>query len=97
MNRPGRARRARLPAVPASAYVVADAGTGQVLAAKDPHGLLRPASTLKMLTAVTLVPLLNPDATGGGVLSRPPTSHRTSPGWCAASRTGWPTCSARCC
>ena len=52
-----------LPAVPASAYVVADAGTGQVLAAKDPHGLLRPASTLKMLTAVTLVPLLNPDAT----------------------------------
>ena len=53
----------RLPAVPALAYVVADAGTGQVLAAKDPHGLLRPASTLKMLTAVTLVPLLNPDAT----------------------------------
>ncbi len=54
---------ARLPAVPASAYVIADAGTGQVLAAKDPHGLLRPASTLKMLTAVTLIPLLNPDGT----------------------------------
>jgi serine-type D-Ala-D-Ala carboxypeptidase (penicillin-binding protein 5/6) len=43
--------------------VVADAGTGQVLAAKDPHGRYRPASTLKMLTAVTLIPLLNPDAT----------------------------------
>src|SRR5215472_16041201 len=28
----------RLPRVRASAYVVADAGTGQVLAAKDPHG-----------------------------------------------------------
>jgi D-alanyl-D-alanine carboxypeptidase (penicillin-binding protein 5/6) len=54
---------APLPTVPASAYVIADAGTGQVLAAKDPHGLLRPASTLKMLTAVALVPLLNPDAT----------------------------------
>ncbi|MGA2827728.1 MAG: D-alanyl-D-alanine carboxypeptidase [Streptosporangiaceae bacterium] len=54
---------APLPTVPASAYVIADAGTGQVLAAKDPHGLLRPASTLKMLTAVTLIPLLNPDAT----------------------------------
>ena len=54
---------ARLPTVPSSAYVVADAGTGQVLAAKDPHGLLLPASTLKMLTAVTLVPLLNPAAT----------------------------------
>jgi len=53
---------ARLPSVPATAWVIADAGTGQVLAAKDPHGLLRPASTLKMLTAVTLVPLLNPDA-----------------------------------
>jgi D-alanyl-D-alanine carboxypeptidase (penicillin-binding protein 5/6) len=42
--------------------VVADAGTGEVLAAKDPHGLLRPASTLKLLTAITLIPLLNPDA-----------------------------------
>jgi len=53
---------ARLPSVPASAYVLADAGTGQVLAAKDPHGQLRPASTLKLLTAITLIPLLNPDA-----------------------------------
>ena len=53
----------RLPGVAASAFVVADAGTGQVLAAKDPHGWYRPASTLKMLTAVTLIPRLNPDAT----------------------------------
>jgi serine-type D-Ala-D-Ala carboxypeptidase (penicillin-binding protein 5/6) len=53
----------RLPGVAASAFVVADAGTGQVLAAKDPHGWYRPASTLKMLTAVALIPLLNPDAT----------------------------------
>jgi D-alanyl-D-alanine carboxypeptidase (penicillin-binding protein 5/6) len=53
----------RLPKIQASAFVVADAGTGQVLAAKDPHGWYRPASTLKMLTAVTLIPLLNPDAT----------------------------------
>jgi len=53
---------ARLPSVPASAYVLADAGTGQVLAAKDPHGLLKPASTIKLLTAITLIPLLNPDA-----------------------------------
>src|SRR5579863_6190912 len=50
-----------LPGVAASAWVVADAGTGQVLAAKDPHGWYRPASTLKMLTAVALIPLLNPD------------------------------------
>ena len=53
----------RLPQVTASAYVVADAGTGQVLAAKDPHGLYRPASTLKVLTAIALMPALNPDAT----------------------------------
>jgi len=53
----------RLPAVPASAYVIADAGTGQVLAAKDPHGWFAPASTLKVLTAVTLMPVLRPDST----------------------------------
>jgi serine-type D-Ala-D-Ala carboxypeptidase (penicillin-binding protein 5/6) len=51
-----------LPNVPASAYVIADANTGQVLAAEDAHGLFPPASTLKVLTAITLIPLLNPDA-----------------------------------
>jgi D-alanyl-D-alanine carboxypeptidase (penicillin-binding protein 5/6) len=50
------------PNIRASAFVVADAGTGRVLAAKDPHGWYRPASTLKMLTAVALIPALNPDA-----------------------------------
>ena len=52
----------RLPQVNASAWVIADAGTGQVLAAKDPHGRYRPASTLKVLTAISLIPLLNPNA-----------------------------------
>src|SRR5215831_3503554 len=52
-----------LPQVKASAYVLADAGTGQVLAAKDPHGWYLPASTLKVLTAITLMPVLNPNAT----------------------------------
>jgi D-alanyl-D-alanine carboxypeptidase (penicillin-binding protein 5/6) len=52
----------RLPGVKASAWVIADAGTGQVLAAKDPHGWYRPASTLKVLTAVSLIPVLNPNA-----------------------------------
>ena len=51
----------KLPSVPADAYVVADATTGQVLAAKDPHGHLPPASTLKILTTDTLMPVLNPD------------------------------------
>src|SRR5215470_14511944 len=53
----------RLPSVPASAYVIADAGTGDVLAAKDAHGLFPPASTLKVLTAITMLPRLNPNAT----------------------------------
>ena len=52
-----------LPDIKASAYVVADAGTGQVLAAKDPHGWYLPASTLKVLTAITLMPVLNPAGT----------------------------------
>jgi D-alanyl-D-alanine carboxypeptidase (penicillin-binding protein 5/6) len=53
----------KLPRVKASAFVMADARTGQVLAARDPHGWYRPASTLKMLTAISLIPALKPDAT----------------------------------
>src|SRR5579862_6109757 len=53
----------KLPGIKASAWIVADAGTGQVLAAKNPHGWFRPASTLKVLTAISLIPVLNPDAT----------------------------------
>jgi D-alanyl-D-alanine carboxypeptidase (penicillin-binding protein 5/6) len=52
----------RLPPVHTSSYVIADAGTGQVLAAKDPHGHFPPASTLKVLTADALMPVLKPDA-----------------------------------
>ncbi|NEA31565.1 D-alanyl-D-alanine carboxypeptidase [Streptomyces sp. SID13031] len=47
------------PAVQASAYVVADVDTGNVLAAKAPHAKLRPASTLKTLTALVLLPRLD--------------------------------------
>jgi serine-type D-Ala-D-Ala carboxypeptidase (penicillin-binding protein 5/6) len=49
--------------LPASSWLVADLTTGQVLAAKDPHGKFLPASTLKVLTADTLLPRLNPHAT----------------------------------
>src|SRR5258708_1646934 len=38
----------RLPDVPASAYVIADARTGAAPAAKDPHRPFPPASTLKV-------------------------------------------------
>lgn len=43
--------------------MVTNLTTGQVLAAKDPHGKFLPASTLKTLTAVTLLPKLKPTAT----------------------------------
>jgi D-alanyl-D-alanine carboxypeptidase (penicillin-binding protein 5/6) len=52
----------KLPAVAAASWLVADADSGQVLAAKDPHGEFRPASTLKVLTAVSLIPVLSPSA-----------------------------------
>lgn len=51
-----------LPAgLAATGWLVADAGTGAVLAARDPHGRYYPASTLKTLTLLTLLPLLDPD------------------------------------
>lgn len=49
-----------LPEVKARAWVLADATTGQVLASKNAHRLRRPASTLKTLTALTLLPRLDP-------------------------------------
>lgn len=51
------------PHIQASSYVIADLETGRVLAAKDPHGHYRPASTLKTLTAITLIPRLDPAKT----------------------------------
>jgi D-alanyl-D-alanine carboxypeptidase (penicillin-binding protein 5/6) len=86
----------KLPSVPASAYVVADATTGQVLAAKDPHGHLPPASTLKILTTDTLMPVLNP---GQSVV----TSHQAAVvepsrvGLIQGPVTRCTTCSRRCC
>lgn len=49
------------PDNPATSYVVADLTTNQVLAAKNAHQQLRPASTIKALTALTLLPILKPN------------------------------------
>lgn len=50
------------PALPrditARGWLVADLDTGAVLGARDPHGRYLPASTLKTLTALTLLPRL---------------------------------------
>jgi D-alanyl-D-alanine carboxypeptidase (penicillin-binding protein 5/6) len=53
-------RTAEPPHIEASSYVIADLETGQVLAAKNPHGHYRPASTLKTLTSIALIPRLDP-------------------------------------
>jgi D-alanyl-D-alanine carboxypeptidase (penicillin-binding protein 5/6) len=49
-----------LPQVWAKTWVVANAETGEILAAKGPHVLRAPASTLKTLTALTLIPQIDP-------------------------------------
>jgi len=46
--------------IDAHGWLVADAGTGAVLGAHDPHGRYYPASTLKTLTLLTLAPVLDP-------------------------------------
>ena len=49
------------PKIYAKSWVVADAETGEVLASRNAHKQLKPASTLKTLTAVTLLPRLDKD------------------------------------
>jgi serine-type D-Ala-D-Ala carboxypeptidase (penicillin-binding protein 5/6) len=51
-----------LPKLTAGSFLLADLDTGDVLAARNPHGRLRPASTLKVLTAITVLPQLDPNA-----------------------------------
>jgi D-alanyl-D-alanine carboxypeptidase (penicillin-binding protein 5/6) len=48
------------PNVDLTSYVLADATTGQVLAAKAPHERLYPASCQKVLMALVVMPLLRP-------------------------------------
>jgi D-alanyl-D-alanine carboxypeptidase (penicillin-binding protein 5/6) len=49
-----------VPEIAAESWVVADLDTGEVLAARDAHARLAPASTLKVLTALTLMPRIEP-------------------------------------
>ncbi|WP_433544688.1 D-alanyl-D-alanine carboxypeptidase family protein [Streptomyces sp. CA-294286] len=62
LGRPGPQVGAGAPALPhgisALSWIVADADTGQVLAAANAHWALPPASTLKMLFADTVLPVV---------------------------------------
>ncbi len=50
------------PAMPGASFLVADMDTGQILVARAPHTPRLPASTLKALTALTLIPRLDASA-----------------------------------
>ena len=52
-----------IPDGPAQAWIVADLDSGQVLAARDEYGQFAPASTIKVLLAVTVLDELPLDAT----------------------------------
>jgi serine-type D-Ala-D-Ala carboxypeptidase (penicillin-binding protein 5/6) len=54
------------PEVTAAGFVLADLDTGAVLAARAPHARQRPASTLKVLTALVAIDRLDPDAAVAG-------------------------------
>ncbi len=49
-----------LPGIATEGWVLADLDTGEILAMQNGDKQMRPASTLKMLTALTVVPRLNP-------------------------------------
>jgi D-alanyl-D-alanine carboxypeptidase (penicillin-binding protein 5/6) len=51
------------PSVNLASYVVVDIGTGKILAAQAPHEKYAPASTIKVLTADTLIPRLSASMT----------------------------------
>ncbi len=57
---------APLPDLKVQTWLIADAGTGAVLASRDPKRQMPPASTLKALTALTLLPRLKLDSTYRG-------------------------------
>lgn len=61
------------PDTNASSFIIADLDTGEILAAKNPHKKLPPASTLKTLTALTLLPRLDMNKTYVGTKKEPGT------------------------
>ncbi|MGQ0573679.1 MAG: D-alanyl-D-alanine carboxypeptidase family protein [Pseudonocardia sp.] len=57
------------PGITAAAWLVADLDTGAVLASRAPHARHRPASTLKVLTALVALDRLDPDTVVEGTVA----------------------------
>ncbi|MGE0778152.1 MAG: D-alanyl-D-alanine carboxypeptidase [Mycolicibacterium sp.] len=72
-----------LPEGPAQAWLVADMDTGRVLAGKNPYGRYAPASTIKVLLAMTVLDHLRPDN-----FARANTSHTKVECSCVGLRPG---------
>ena len=83
--------RAGAPEVPqdvsALSWLVADAGTGEVLAAHDAHRKLPPASTLKTLFALTVLPALPGGHPAHRRGARNWRASATAAAWSASRRT----------
>lgn len=62
LSTPGIAGPAPAFAVEASAYVLMEEATGQILVSRDPHVARPPASTTKVMTALIVLESLSPDA-----------------------------------
>ena len=69
--------------ISARSWIVADAESGEVLAAHNAHWRLAPASTLKMLFADTLLPKFDKDDEAQGPRLRPGGRRRRAPAWSA--------------
>ena len=61
-----------VPDGPAPSWIVADLDSGQILAGRDMYGAHPPASTIKVLLALTALDELNPDST---VIASPANAH----------------------
>lgn len=85
MAQPDAAPVAALADGPAKAWLLADLDTGAVLASKDPNGAYAPASTIKVLLAMTVLDHLRPEQ-----FARANQSHTTVECSCVGLTPGQP-------
>ena len=75
------------PRVRNVSWIAVDLETGEVLAAKAPHARLLPASTLKILTALTLLPVITPEEMIGSWRGSELPTNRQAPAHTSSVKT----------